>query len=59
VEFRVAEKHVGEMLRAALDAGAEVRTVLPHRVSLESIFLSAVQQDVSEERGRSAGEGER
>jgi ABC-2 type transport system ATP-binding protein len=57
VEFRVVEKQVGEMLRAALDAGAEVRAVVPHRVSLESIFLSAVEQEVAEERGRAKGEG--
>jgi ABC-2 type transport system ATP-binding protein len=48
VEFRVAEKHVGELLRAALDAGAEVRALAPHRVSLESIFLSAVEQEARE-----------
>ena len=50
VEFRVAEKHTSEMIRAALDAGAEVRSMAPHRVSLESIFLSAVEQGAREEK---------
>jgi ABC-2 type transport system ATP-binding protein len=43
IEVRVAEKRVSEVLRAALDGGAEVLAVTPHRVSLESIFLSAVE----------------
>ena len=43
IEARVAEKRVGEALREALAAGAEVVSVVPHRVSLESIFLSAVE----------------
>ncbi len=43
IEARVAEKHVSEALREALAAGAEVVSVVPHRVSLESIFLSAVE----------------
>jgi ABC-2 type transport system ATP-binding protein len=50
VEFRVAEKHSGDMIRAALDAGAEVRALAPHRVSLESIFLSAVEAGAREEK---------
>ena len=41
-----------EMIRAALDAGAEVRSLAPHRVSLETIFLSAVEQGAREERLR-------
>jgi ABC-2 type transport system ATP-binding protein len=50
VEFRVAEKHASEMIRASLDAGAEVRALSPHRVSLETIFLSAVEEGAREER---------
>jgi ABC-2 type transport system ATP-binding protein len=50
VELRVAEKDVGPVLEQALAAGAEIVTVTPHRASLESIFLSAVQE---------AGGGER
>jgi len=50
VEFRVAEKHASEMIRAALDAGAELRAFAPHRVSLETVFLSAVEQEAREER---------
>ena len=45
IELRVAEKLVNPMLRAAIAAGAEVVSVTPHRMSLESIFLSAVEED--------------
>ncbi|MGE4650346.1 MAG: ABC transporter ATP-binding protein [Myxococcota bacterium] len=45
VELRVAEKHVGDALSRLLAAGAEVISVIPHRASLESIFLSAVEED--------------
>ena len=45
IELRVAEKLVNPMLRAAIAAGAEVVSVIPHRMSLESIFLSAVEED--------------
>jgi ABC-2 type transport system ATP-binding protein len=44
IELRVAEKDMGEVLRLALGAGAEVLSVTPRRVSLESIFLSAVEK---------------
>jgi ABC-2 type transport system ATP-binding protein len=44
IELRVAEKNVNEVLRLALGAGAEVLSLTPHRVSLESIFLSAVEK---------------
>jgi ABC-2 type transport system ATP-binding protein len=44
LEARVAEKAVNDVLRAALDAGASVLSVTPVRVSLESIFLTAVGQ---------------
>jgi hypothetical protein len=50
VEFRVAEKHASDMIRAALDAGAELRAFAPHRISLESIFLSAVEAGAREEQ---------
>jgi ABC-2 type transport system ATP-binding protein len=43
VEVRVPEKHVAGLLVDAIAAGAEVLSVIPHRVSLESIFLSAVE----------------
>jgi ABC-2 type transport system ATP-binding protein len=54
VEFRVPGKHVGEMVRTALDAGAEIRSIAQHRVSLETIFLSAVEEE-ARERGAAAG----
>jgi ABC-2 type transport system ATP-binding protein len=52
IEMRVAEKRLKEVLRRTLDAGAEVISVTPHRVSLESIFLSAVEKGRVEEAGR-------
>ena len=52
IEMRVPEKAVEDLLRLALDTGAQIVSVTPHRVSLESIFLSAVndgsQQDLAE-----------
>ena len=44
VEMRIPEKEVKDLLRLALDTGAEIVSVTPHRVSLESIFLSAVSE---------------
>jgi ABC-2 type transport system ATP-binding protein len=44
IELRIAEKLVNPALRAALGAGAEVISVTPHRTSLETIFLSAVEE---------------
>jgi ABC-2 type transport system ATP-binding protein len=41
-EVRVPEKLVADVLARALAAGAQVISVVPHRASLESIFLSAV-----------------
>jgi ABC-2 type transport system ATP-binding protein len=57
VVFEIAEKHAGEVIRAALDAGAELRALEPRRVSLESIFLSAVEAEEREER-RAVARGE-
>jgi ABC-2 type transport system ATP-binding protein len=42
VEARVPEKRVQELLGSALQAGATVVSVTPHRVSLEAVFLNAV-----------------
>jgi hypothetical protein len=47
IEVRLPEKDTGDLLRAALDAGAEVVSVTPHRASLETIFLSAVRAGAS------------
>ena len=44
---------VNPLLHAAIAAGAEVVSVTPHRMSLESIFLSAVAAD----RARAKGAG--
>jgi len=50
VELRIAEKDAGCVLRLGLDAGAELVSATPHRVSLESIFLSTVgEADTGEE----------
>ncbi len=51
LELRLPEKAVSEVLARALDAGAEVVTVAPHRASLESIFLSAVREAAGPELG--------
>jgi len=53
-ELRVKEKEVGAVLRRVLQAGGEVLSVTPHRVSLESAFLSTVRAARAPER--SAGE---
>ncbi len=42
LEVRVREKHVQDVLSAALAAGAQVVSVTPPQVSLESVFLHAV-----------------
>jgi len=52
IELRIAEKDSSAALRLALDAGADVVSATPHRVSLESIFLSAVNKADAEERSR-------
>jgi ABC-2 type transport system ATP-binding protein len=46
-EVRVPEKHVAAVLENALARGAAVVSVVPHRVSLETIFLSAVGGEAS------------
>ena len=45
IEVRVPEKEVDDLLRTVLDAGASVISVTSRLASLESIFLSAVEQD--------------
>jgi len=52
IELRIAEKDSSEVLRVALEASAEVISVTPHRVSLESIFLSTVNEADAEEDSR-------
>jgi ABC-2 type transport system ATP-binding protein len=44
IEVRVREKDVQAVLQSALEVGAQVVSVTPHRVSLESIFLHAVKE---------------
>ena len=44
IELNVNEKQVDALLKMALDAGAEVISVTPCRMSLERIFLQAVEQ---------------
>jgi ABC-2 type transport system ATP-binding protein len=55
IEFSVRQKDVPELIRAALDLEVEVLAVTPHRVSLEAIFLSAVEQDREQEADRKSG----
>jgi len=45
LEARVAEKALPDVLRTVLAADAEVVSVTPVRVSLESIFLSTVREE--------------
>ena len=53
IELRVEDKRVAELLRSALEAGADVISVTPHRASLESVFLTAVSEgERAEEEGR-------
>jgi ABC-2 type transport system ATP-binding protein len=52
VEMRVPEKAVKDLLHLALDTGAEIVSVTPHRVSLESIFLSAVSKGSQREQAK-------
>jgi ABC-2 type transport system ATP-binding protein len=52
VEMRIPEKEVKDLLRLALDTGAEIVSVTPHRVSLESIFLSAVSEGSQQDQAR-------
>ena len=44
MEVRVAEKATNDALRVIIEAGAEVVSVTPRRESLESVFLSAVEE---------------
>ena len=44
VEARVKEKDVQRVLGEVLGAGAEVVSVTPHRESLETVFLHAVEE---------------
>jgi hypothetical protein len=48
--MRIPEKEVKDLLRLALDTDSEIVSVTPHRVSLESIFLSAVSQGSEQDR---------
>ena len=50
VEMRIPEKEVKDLLRLALDTDSEIVSVTPHRVSLESIFLSAVSEGSRQEQ---------
>jgi len=43
IELRVSEKSTEKLLRVAMDAGAHVVSLQPHRPSLESVFLTAVR----------------
>jgi len=52
IELRIAEKNASPAMRIALNAGAKVISSTPHRVSLESIFLSAVNDSKAEEATR-------
>jgi ABC-2 type transport system ATP-binding protein len=48
VEVRVREKDVDALVGLALGAGASLISITPHRVSLETVFLSAVGAEAPE-----------
>lgn len=48
IELRVPAKAANEVLREALDAGAEMISLTPRRPSLESVFLAAVEEGEEE-----------
>jgi len=52
VEMRIPEKELKDLLRLALDTDTEIVSVTPHRVSLESIFLSAVSGGSRQDQAR-------
>ena len=45
IELRVPQKSVTELLQDSAALGAEILSVTPHRVSLESIFMTAVEEE--------------
>jgi ABC-2 type transport system ATP-binding protein len=52
IEVRVPSKSASDALRLALESGAEVVSLTPHRVSLESVFLSAVDESDADGESR-------
>ena len=56
MEVRVSEKLVNEVLKMAIEGGAEVVSVTAHRESLESVFLSAVRKGGAGAEPSAAGE---
>ncbi|MDJ0789466.1 MAG: ABC transporter ATP-binding protein [Myxococcota bacterium] len=57
IEANVAEKSLPDLLRGALAAGAEVVSVTPHRASLETVFLDAVEQGNQDDGSANRAEG--
>ncbi len=51
VEVQVREGQVRPVLEAALEAGAEILSVTPNRISLEHVFLEAVERGEAAEAG--------
>jgi len=51
IDVRLQEKDVAEALRMVIDSGGKVISLAPHRVSLESIFLTAVNESVQDAPG--------
>jgi ABC-2 type transport system ATP-binding protein len=56
IELSVREKEVDDLLRRVLDDGGQVATVAPHRASLESVFLAAVEDRRDGDDGASDGD---
>ena len=51
IEFRVDHKHVAALLGSALESGAGVVSLSPHRPSLESVFLTAMRDAAEADQG--------
>jgi ABC-2 type transport system ATP-binding protein len=59
VEVQVRDGQVRDFLQSALESHAEVLSVTPNRVSLENIFLEAVEQGERADSSRAPEEEER
>ena len=59
IEVRISEKHTDGALACVLESGAHVVSVTPQRASLESVFLSAVEDGALEAASEREAEGSR
>jgi ABC-2 type transport system ATP-binding protein len=57
VEVQVMDGQVRDLLKSALEAGAEVLSLSPNRISLEKVFLEAVEQGEQADGSSAAEQG--